>query len=294
MTDPYIITHSDIHEYMKCRQKWSWSEYRKPEKKTGALPLGSRVHKAIERFYLDGTDPLTEYERLWKKDWEEEVEGSWAEEQFMEEILIGRNCVTSFLDWLGETGADSEYEVAGVEVLVETPFLGGKVMLRGKIDTLFRRIDNGFLVTNDFKTSARPERDIPALLKSWQHDIYSIIAGRMWPDEVLFGTMYTVLRKVKRIGRTTKPMVTRVPVPGSSIIPPHRVAQLERICHEMIALQARDDRLWAYPSPSDACAWCEYRLPCDLARDDPAAAQDMLTREFVGGHRLERYDGLTT
>ena len=45
------LSHSDISNYLQCKRKWNWSyllDYSEPDKLTGALAIGSRVHAAIE------------------------------------------------------------------------------------------------------------------------------------------------------------------------------------------------------------------------------------------------------
>lgn len=292
MTEPYVITHSDIKSFMECRQAWRWSGWRPPERKSGPLALGNRVHAGLARYEQGYTDALDYYEQLWRLDWPE-VEGTFDEDQFLSDVIVGRNCLNGYFDWLAETGADNEYESYSVEETYEADFLNGKVRLRIRPDVIWRQKESGFLVVNDWKTSARVDRDVAGLMKSWQHDVYSIVLSLALSEEIIAESYYTLLKKVKK---PTSDMVTRVRVPESFSIPAHRVTQLERVCTEMLSLIARGEQGdfdWAYPMPSDKCAWCDYRKPCDIARGRPEGAQQMLDAEFIKIGRLARYDSLT-
>lgn len=280
------ITHSDLKVFMACRRAWTWSQhdYRLPESPVGPMALGSRVHASLEVYYRDGLDPLAEHERLFRED----LDGvtGWQEDQLYEDVIIGRRCLEAFMEWLATTGADDEYDVVSVEHKVEVPFLDGRAVLLGKIDVLFRRRSNGFLVINDIKTTGRwGANPRAALERSWQHPIYRIALSIAEPDEHIDGAYYTVIKK--------KPaQVDRFRVPGSAVTRPHVVRQLECVAEAM--LDVPDVMSPAtYPCPGDHCNWCEYRKPCELAQDNQAAAQDLLDREYrSGGKRLRRYDVL--
>lgn len=290
-TEPRIITHSDIKTFMACRRAWSWSEadYRLEESVIGNLAIGIRVHAAIEHYYRTGEDPCIEHERLFRADLLG-VSG-WQEDQLYTDAVVGRNCVRSFIDWLEDTGADAGLEVVDVEHQVSVPFLKDRVILRGKIDVLFRREDNGFLIINDNKTTGRWGSGIRAMLeRSWQHDIYAIAMTIANPEENIAESCYTMLRKQVRAGKY--PMVERFRVPGSSLVRPHKIKLLEQICVEMLE-PPEPFTPRAYPCPSDHCNWCEYKKPCELAQDSLGAAEAMLESEYrSGGKRLRRYDVL--
>lgn len=157
MTQPIIITHSDLSMFLMCRRRWGWSyvqDFQKPESLVGPLALGSRVHASIEEHYRDGTDPVAVHAELARAAVDEaEAAGlpPWTLDQLYEDIIVGRNCVVAHQDWLEKTGEDSMYEVYAVEDTIEAPILGGRVVLRGKTDVIFRHIEDGRLYVNDLK-----------------------------------------------------------------------------------------------------------------------------------------------
>jgi hypothetical protein len=48
---------------------------------------------------------------------------------------------------------------------------------------------------------------------------------------------------------------------------------------------------YAFPSPSDACGWCDFRTPCDVTDDGPDVAIAMISTSpnYISGQRHQRY-----
>ena len=111
-----VITHSEIHMFLTCRRKWEYyslQDYSKPEKFDGPLALGSRVHAALEQFYRDGVDPVEVHDTLALQAVKDaEASGLSFFDQLYDDIVVGRNCVKAHQQWLEDTGADSNFEVA--------------------------------------------------------------------------------------------------------------------------------------------------------------------------------------
>lgn len=293
-----VITHSDMKAFLTCRRAWYWSyvqDFRPPDKLVGPLALGTRVHSAIEHYYKTGGDPAVEHARLAEKDAAvvEATGKPWELDQIWEDITVGRNCVSAHQDWLAETGADDKYEVHSVEQTLEAPILDGQVLLRGKIDTLFRDTNNGFLSVNDLKTDGdwrgTTQDD---LARSWQHTFYGVLVTQSMPDEIFGEALYTVMRKVKRPERATKPLVERFHVPGIRRAAAARLSQIETICTDMLsvmdAVETHGSR-HVYPTPGDACRWCAFKHPCSVFDDSPTGARALLDDQFERGSRHARY-----
>lgn len=301
--EPLVLTHSDLKSFLGCRRRWLWSylqDYTRPEKLTGALALGSRVHNALELYYRDGLDPIVEHQRLASEDLAKLSDSDappWEMDQMYEDIVIGRNCVTAHQEWLAETGADDPYEIAAVEQMVEAPILGGRVILRGKVDVLFREKETGFLIVNDLKTMAAQGIGLDtreALEKSWQHHLYMAVLRISRPEDHVAGAYYTAMRKVKRPERTTVPMVERWRAPGTTRMADAKLRQVEALCEDVLrVVQSIEDGTTAldacYPNPSNDCRWCPFRQPCEVADESPLAVEDFLSKEYLRGRRHARY-----
>ncbi len=300
MTEPLVITHSDIAAYMKCRRAWVYDfvmDYRKPEVLFGALACGTRIHKALEHYYKTNGDPVAEHERLFRRD-HDILEADpdcppWGMDQLYEDCIFGRNAVAAHQDWLETTGADANYSVEAVEQMIEAPMLDGKIMLRGKVDVLFRRLDNGFLVLNDWKSDGGMLGLIEQLERSWQHACYLITLRLLHPDEFVQEAHYTILKKVKNPKRVKTPMVERIRVPGTSRMADNKMRQLEVVLEEMLAavdtLLIPGNEHHAYPQPSPSCRFCDFKHVCTVAEESTEAAVAMLDAQFVKGGRHARY-----
>ena len=291
------ITHSDISAFLKCRRAWAWSfidDVRKEERPVGAAALGKRVHSALEMYYAEGADPLTVHDALAREDitfLETTDAPGWEVDQLYTEMILGRNCVVAHQDWLEETGADAEFEVYGVEQTLEAPILGGLVNLRGRVDVLFKSLNDGRLYVNDWKTTGAQGSVRESFERSYQAHVYLALAAQE-PDIEIGGAMYTVIRKTKNLARTTRPPVERFRVPATRRVAEEKMKQIERICTEMLRVidEYSSDYNVAYPSPGDACRWCDYKQPCELQDENASAASAMLAATYQQGGKHARYD----
>ena len=299
---PIVVTHTDISRFLQCRRLWGWSyvqDWQPPPKLHGVLATGARVHKVIERFYdlSESTDKIIEYhDSLGQRDVDQLIawgRPSYELDALYNDIIVGRNCVTAYLEWLAETGADAPFELAAVEHEVEAPLLDGEVILRGKVDQLFRSVDDGSLIVHDLKTSGSwwgNQREL--LERSYQHHCYIIAEAYANPDVFISGAMYTVVKKVTNLERLYKLPVERFRVPATTRMAPFKRRQIEAICTEMLKVMGESDAIGSavlYPSPQQACRWCDYSQPCELADENPLAARAMLDTNFVRGRRHARY-----
>lgn len=298
-----VFTHSDIKAFLDCRRAWNWSyvdDLREPERKTGALALGTRVHAALEHYYRTGDDPVLEHDRLFKADlaWAELHGKPWEPDQLYEDAVKGRNCVVAHQQWLEETGEDSRFRVRAVEQTVETEIIPG-ITLRGKVDILFEDVETGFLYTNDWKTDGgffgTAVREM--LEKSWQHTVYGIASAGAYPDDVIDGAFYTVMKKAARLPAHPSELVHRWAVPGYRKSLARKRVILEQICRDMIDTMRKielEGTHHAYPMPSQACRWCAFRGVCEVVDESPLAARAMLDEHFIRGARHARYESKST
>jgi hypothetical protein len=301
MTSPFVITHSDISAFLRCRRKWAWGfvdDYRTHERPVGAAHLGTRVHDAIEAWYINGDDPIEVHDRLVRADitqLETTDAPGWEVDQLYTEMIIGRNCITAHQQWLEETGADAEFEVVSVEEKLEAPILDGKAILRGKADVLFRSQNDGRIYVNDLKTTGAQGSVRETFERSYQAPIYVALAGMRegLTAADIGGAFYTVMRKTKNLARATRSTVERFSVPAIHRTAEARMAHIEQIATEMIATAEQyraGAQVVAYPSPMESCRWCEFKQPCELQDENSEAAAAMLGAEYEYGRKHARYD----
>lgn len=299
---PITITHSDIAMFLSCRRKWAWNfvqDFQRPERRSGPLALGSRVHAAVEQYYRDGTDQVEAHDALAKADI---AAAEAAGERFMdtlyEDVIVGRNCCISHRAWLEETGADQQFETVAVEKKMEAPILDGRVVLRGKADVLFRDTIGGGLVVDDLKTTSAWQGGLRERLeRSYQHHVYIILAelsgAKEDGDDFIQGAQYTVVTKHKSASKVGAGAVERFRAPATRRMAKIKLGQIEKICSEMIRvmeeIELEGASSLAYPTPAQECRWCEFKHPCELADESPIAARGMLDAEFTRGNRHKRY-----
>lgn len=299
MTDPIVITHSDLSAFLRCRRSWAWSyieDVKKPERPIGAAALGKRVHKALEQMYLTGRDPVEVHDEIAKADvvaLETEDAPVWEIDQLYTEMIIGRNCCISYRQWLEDEGIMSEFEVKDVERMLEAPILDGRVLLRGKVDIRLVSLNDGMLYTDDWKTTGAQGSVREMFERSYQSPTYHVLSSLTDPEFIPGGSYFTVIRKTKNLARVTRPMVERFRVPATRRVIDTKRRQIEMICTEMLDVIERYKRLGpevAYPSPMESCRWCDYKQPCELADESMDAANALLGSEYQRGGRHERYD----
>ncbi len=287
-----VITHSDMSQFLSCRRAW-WLSFildrRPPKKVHGPLALGTRVHDVLEYIYNGGDDPITYHDALASKDlaWQDDNDVTgWMVDELYSDIVIGRNLIRHYLEWVAETGADDGLEVVATEQVIEVPILDDAVTLRGKLDIKWRRTDSGLLILNDWKTSGRWDTGARAALeRSYQHHFYMAIENLLHPEDPVTEAWYTVLIKTKS-RKPSKPVIERFKVPGTVKSAPIKLKQIETIAAEM--LRAVEERS-QYPSPGQSCGWCDYKMPCELADGMPDAARQYLEDQYVVGGKHERY-----
>jgi hypothetical protein len=301
VTTPVIITHSDLSRFLTCRRQWHYDyvlDFRPPEKLTGPLALGTRVHAALEAFYIGETDdPVAWIDQKGKDDLAaldyDDNAKPWDYDQMYEDMIVGRNCVKLYMEWLAETGADDNYRTVSVEEKVEVPILDGRAILRGKVDLLQEDTVSGLLCSNDFKTTADWGGDLQGqLIRSYQHWCYLIALQHVYPERNVECAQYTVLRKVKKIPTSPpkSPLISRFTVPSTRRALGTKKAQIERIALEMINLRDKEDQAVFYPSPGRHCGWCSYKAPCDIQDETSEGALALLRGgNYVSGTRYDRY-----
>lgn len=305
-TDPLIVTHTDLRRFLQCKRSWYWSfirDFNPEDRATGALALGSRVHAAVEAGYIGmmngvEVDILDVYNILASEvvaELERRDAPAWEIDQLYDDIIVGRNCVMAYMDWLERTGANHGWLVDGVETFVEAPILGGAVLLRGKIDLRLRREEDDALALIDLKTTGFQLGAIRSELeKSYQLRLYRMIQMLTTPDVPVAGIGYDMIKKVtkKQYGA---PSVERFFVPG--ILSGYDVfsRNIEGICRDMLMtiarLESEDMQEVCYPAPGDHCKFCAWKTPCLISDEaSPEAVEENLTELFTN-RRLARYSG---
>ena len=306
--DPELVqvSNSEIQLYKSCRRAWWLSSYRglvpREEKLTGPLPLGSRVHNALEQYYRDGRDMFEAYAELLRID---EIEFSQtiqanddeAVKKFNNEAELGRVMLEGYEEWLKETNADHGLVVEGVEKIVSfrPAEFEGKVELRGKLDLIIRDKFNGFIASFDHKTAASFDSYYKYSLMSEQLMFYTSIMVASHEREVIDGGIYNLLKKSKRTARAKGPFYERMHIRfNKKTLQAFWLRTLGTVRDMMTTRKQLDEgvphQLAAYPRPSNDCSWkCPFYHGCTMF-DDGSRAEEWLANNFVVGNPDARYD----
>lgn len=293
------ISQSESSTFRQCRRKWYLGTYRglqpREQRVTGALSFGTRIHACLEAYYTDGQNPVDVHRELLEKDRLELVMVERDPSELDKEAELGRIMLEGYLQWLEETGADSDYEVVSAEEILTVPLLDGAVEMVGKIDMRVRRKTDGVRLFMDHKTSANPS-DISKIAAISEQFLHYATLEALKPGETerCDGGIYSILRKVKRSANARPPFYERIEVR-------HNRQQLNSywnrfhgivldILKVRAALDAGGDPLvHAYPTPTGECSWrCEFFAVCPLI-DDGSAAEEMLDHFFKVGDPMARY-----
>lgn len=305
-----FVSNSEVQTFKRCRRKWwlAWHRGLTPinESPIGPRAVGNRLHRALQNHYVPGGPPsadalLDSLEREIMVDRSLLTDDTLADvrDQFEKDADLERIMLQGYLQWLGETGADSELDIVAAETYLEAPlsdvFGGKKVAVIGKIDVRVRRKLDGVRLFLDHKAIASISQATVMLPLDEQmlhyHFLESMQDGE---EERCDGALYNMLRRVKRTARATPPFYDRVEVRHNR----HELAAYSlRIHGEVEDILAAERQLEhgvshnaiVYPRPTRDCTWdCPFFSVCPMF-DDGSRAEQMVESLFKVQDPLEYY-----
>lgn len=311
------VTNSELQTFKHCRRKWWLGYYRgltpKALTMSGPLALGTRVHKALEKYYVPGWtggNPMDVLEDLLLQDEATLIEHLAEEDaevaaqrltDFKKDADLARAMIEGYVQWLAETGADQGYAVISPErtlsTVIGTPEDAADLELSGTVDVLLQRASDNVILFMDHKTTQSFSQLTHMLLWDEQMQHYRLLAEANRPGDapMVDGALYNMIRKVKRGATAKPPFYERVEVRHN----PHQldnfrtrligeslqIMQVERALERGVSHQAV-----AYPSPGQRCLWgCEFKAVCP-SFDDESRAEDFLKEQYVEINPMRRYD----
>lgn len=300
------ISNSEITNFKSCRRKWWLENYRgltaKKRSLVGPLPLGTRVHNALEAYYTDGTPIVDEYVRLLEVDkflflGSGDAGDEAKEKKFNSDAELGRIMLEGYVEWLEETNADAEIEVVGAEQIIAHRLkeFGGRVTLMGKLDLKVRRTFDGSRASFDHKTAASFDTYDKYAHMSEQLMMYTMLELLQPDDDTpVDGGIYSLLKKVKRSATAKPPFYLRMDVRfNKNTIQAFWMRTLGTLRDMISTRQSLDDgvdhHLVAYPTPTNDCSWkCPFYSACPMF-DDGSAVEEMLDVVFEPHDPYARY-----
>lgn len=296
--DSVSISNSEIQTFKDCPRKWWLTYYRglkqKAENHVGPLPLGTRIHNALEDYYVNGGNIVDSYTRLQNADNLRFLASGQATQiddvkKFNSESELGRIMVEGYVEWLDETNADAKIEVIGAEKklshrLVE---LDKRVELIGKVDLRIRRRSDGSRATFDHKSAVSFNNyyDFSHMSEQLMH--YTMLE-KLDPndDSKVDGGIYNLLKKVKRTPAAKPPFYERVDVRFNkkqlNSFWTRTMGTVSNMMRTRDALDAGANPLFvAYPRPRMdwGCGKCDFFKVCTMF-DDGSDAEGFLEDHF--------------
>jgi hypothetical protein len=326
-----ILTNSEFITKNRCDRKWWLTYYRRLQLKakdySGPRSIGDRIHRAFAMWYVPAdsahpqVDPITALEQVIAADWTvlaEQAREAGADDteladlatKFSKATELERIMVEGYVQWIIETGVDSDYRVLGSEQVIywdtEIPNIhtdeqnpnipGHAIRVLGKIDTQLERVSDGVRMQLDHKTSA----DMKTLQKTLHGNSQSLTylmlewlntpEGEKRSDTIL----WNMLKKVKRTATAKPPFYERTEIR-------YNIHELEAHKRELLAV-AREiirtkEALDAGASYHDVapknwkaeCSWdCDFLPICPLF-DDGSRVEDAISGLYQVVDPLARY-----
>lgn len=293
------VSNSEIRTYKECRRKWYLAYYRgltpKRQRSSGALALGTRVHKALELYYADNQDPVAVFHQLAEEARLTLLEHEYDTTELDKENELGRVMLEGYIEWLAETGADVGLEVISAEQKLSAK-VTERVELVGKLDMRMRRGHDGVRLMVDHKTAASFDVFNKTAHMDEQVKTYLLLESLQTDDDTRCdGALFNLLRKVKRTGNAKPPFYERIEVRHNRVAMEDFWYRLQGVLRDMVstrdALDAgHSDKVVAYPNPTRDCSWkCQFYYVCPLM-DDGSAAEEMITDLYEVDDPYSRYE----
>lgn len=307
-------SNSELGTFEDCERRWWLTFYRglgpREESPIGVREIGNRVHRALESYYvahpLQSQDPRDALEEILAGDWQGielrhqlrnlEVSAELRSE-FQREADLQRAMVAGYLQWVQETGADSDLRVVEPEAYLEAdlPEVGSKIV--AKLDVRVIRGSDEARMWLEHKTVGSIQQKLRTVSMDEQvlhQTLVESLHGREHGAPRVAGVIYNLIRRVKRGVQAKPPFFQRVEVHHN----PHEldsfqrrtVLRIERVQRARKLLDAgvvHTDVVTARPSGD--CSWkCPFVQICPML-DDGSRAEAALERYFRPGDPYEYY-----
>jgi RecB family exonuclease len=282
---PYKVSNSEIQTYKDCKRKWWFAYYRrlKPRTKklTGPLPLGTRVHAALDEYYTTERPLLEAYADLLEKDRQTAIQSGVDPTEIESEGDMGRIMLEGYLEWIQEESIDADLEMISTEEILSMPMFDGSVELQGKIDMRVRRKADGVRMIRDFKTVGTTfEEFASTAYMNEQVLTYMLLERhRNTPTDTSEGAIFTLLKKNKRTARAKPPFYDQIEVRHNVFTLRAFWQRIHGTVGDMMRAKTALDSGASHfgvvpPHPGKDCRWkCPFYTVCPMVDDGSAAEQ---------------------
>jgi len=286
---------------MDCKRRWFLQYYLhlapidRGSEATAATTYGTRIHEALEGWYVPGeqVNPRGAIRNIYQRDRAWAIQSGSDMKKFDEQEKTSIMLVDYYMDLVEKEEFDAGWKYISAEQEYEMEIIDG-VSFIGKVDAIVERELDGAHYLIDHKTLANADQAIAIAHINPQFLGYMLL-HRAHNDEYLAGSVMNVIRKVKTLTRSKKPIIQRE-ITVHSIDETNRY--FDRLC--IIAREMKDLRdcldagenpeTQAYPHVSTECPWkCSYMQVCENMNDG-SYWKEQLEGEFVEYDPYARYD----
>lgn len=304
------VSNSELSSFSWCKRNW-WLTYHRSlgpirHSPVSASGLGELVHLGLEAFYTgeaqsDAEGALELVRARTREDAEALADDPYKLAAVGKQGDLALRMLEGYFEWLAETGADSGFEVIGVEAQKELPMPGlPGVSILAKLDMRVRSVLDGSVSFIDHKTlqSISDMEAMAYLSPQFRHyqlmeHLEWIAAGR--PDGArVEGVTVNMLRKVKRTATAKPPFYSRLHIRfNEHVLHAHwqhvTAGILAMLDTERALNEGGDPQVLVPPSPGRDCTWrCKFKDVCPMF-DDGSDAEGMLALAFEVMDPMARY-----
>jgi transcriptional regulator with XRE-family HTH domain len=288
-------SNSEIQTFKRCSLKWYMAYYLRlapiTESPIGVRAIGDRLHRALRwHYHPDSTqrrDVRDALEIIIKIDHAQLVT-SYAPEliplaietEFAKEADLERVMMQGYVEWLEETGADSELIITGSEEYLEADLPvtvnGQTIRIVGRLDARALRTYDNVRLFLDHKSVGNLTEPARLLALNEQMKMYilleMLVAGN---DQRVDGAIFNMIRRCKRTATAKPPFYARVEVRHNNIslqnFQRQLIGTIQQIENARLALDAGETDSFRHltpPAVAQDCTWsCDY-LPLHSVMDD--------------------------
>jgi hypothetical protein len=264
------------------------------ESPVGVANIGTQIHTALAGWYVsnpaDRIDPRDGIETAIRDDWNKFSDAfpdtaGLQQTQYVSQSDLVRAMVEGYVQWLGDSGADSILEIESSERYIAADVTDGmkdgnwvvlydRIVLIGKVDAIVfdhRQNARSFI---DHKSGADFEQMTYRMYVRPQLLHYMLLLDDS-SDPVIHGTTLNMLRRVKRSARSKPPYYRRDYNPYNHSQLRNYWERTQRLIQEIINIEYEfpGKKLDFYTNelpmnPTNDCKWkCPFTGICDMMDD---------------------------
>jgi hypothetical protein len=293
---------------------------------TSARAIGARIHRALAAYYVpEGqvpSDPRDALERAIVDDWTRLADairqGPQSDEvdarleavasNYQDVVTLERAMIAGYMEWLAETGVDSELQVIESETprsaMLEAEVDGRiiPVQVVSLQDTRVIRTTDGVRLFIDHKSTGSLTEPLPMLKADPQMLHYHLVEWLNTPEGEARcdGALYNMLKKVKRTARAAPPFYHREPIMFNTFQIDSYRRELLGLVRQMVrmedALRNGADPIGTAPKHwTKSCKWeCDFYSICPLFDDGSPGVEDMRDTLYQRVDVWARYERLSS